>query len=151
MTTQEPDVLIENDQKYMLQSYPLESFFQNHERPSRKMHKTSNHRGYIATWKIEDKKLYLIALRGSPATNQNFSLKTLFPTETSPIFTEWFTGSLFIPHGDRLRNVFRGFTPLYEKQEQIEVEQGMIINRIMRTYDKKSKKYTKISGNNSNA
>ena len=64
-TEQEPDILNFQEQKLRLQTgwgdpSPLETYFlQNNKKSPFRMLSSANYRGFIATWKIENDKLYL--------------------------------------------------------------------------------------------
>ena len=57
-------------------------------------------RGYVATWKLLDKKLYLIDLKIYPPDPEvDFGIPTLFETNDI-VFASWFTGVIEIPSGE---------------------------------------------------
>jgi len=63
-TKQEPEKILYKEQDYLLANLPLEKYFDvNHPRPMElNQTRTSVWRGYIGTWEIKDKKLYLKSL-----------------------------------------------------------------------------------------
>jgi hypothetical protein len=75
-------------------------------------------RGYVGTWRIEDRRFYLDKLIG----------RVRLAVE-SPLFADWFTGVLRIPDGKVLMSVHMGFGTLYEQEIHIFVEEGHVRGR----------------------
>ncbi len=59
------------------------------------MFKTSNKRGYIGTWMIQDNKLVLTSLQPDPEENIDYAIEKLFK-KGPPIVADWFSGKLII-------------------------------------------------------
>lgn len=74
-------------------------------------------RQYGGTWEIKDNKLYLVNLDG------RFKL-----TGKTPIFADWFTGTLIVPQGEMLEYVHMGYGSVYEREVHIKVEKGIVTN-----------------------
>ncbi len=72
-------------------------------------------RQYLGTWEINNNKLYLLKLEG------RFKI-----TGDTPIFADWFTGTLKIPQGEMLEYVHMGYESIYEHELQIGIEEGMV-------------------------
>ncbi len=119
MTTQIPDRLRFNRRVHKLFTEPLESYFDNqHPKPKGFAFScTSCWRGYVASWCIQRRKLYLEQLEpffdNSPfteklvfafdaATGRNEPimppkpnyLAQVFPDTPAPVFADWFSGEL---------------------------------------------------------
>ena len=73
-------------------------------------------RGYIGTWEIKDRKIFLIELK------RNFKI-----LGEEPIFADWFTGILRIPRGKKIHHVHMGFGSIYEQELHIKIENGVVI------------------------
>jgi hypothetical protein len=73
-------------------------------------------RGYIGTWEIKKGQLFLIGLSG------NYRL-----SEGKSIFAEWFSGEIIVPEGDALKCDAMGSPYLYEGQQNIKVENGIVV------------------------
>lgn len=75
-------------------------------------------RGYRGSWELRDGRLYLAKLEGS---------RRLLAEE--PIFADWVTGTLRLPEGEELRYVHLGFATVFERELEIDIEQGCEIGR----------------------
>ena len=94
-------------------------------------------REYIGTWEIKDNKFYLVNLEG------RLKLK-----EQTPIFAEWFTGTLRIPEGEMLHYVHMGYGSVYEGETHIKIKKGIVIKS--KTIDNRKKDVDKFELNWSN-
>lgn len=72
-------------------------------------------RQYLGTWEIKNDKFYLLNIDG------RFKL-----ADDTPVFADWFTGTLKIPQGKRLEYVHMGYESVYEKEVQIRIEKGIV-------------------------
>lgn len=84
---------------------------------------TACRRRYIGTWEIKNDKLYLLDIRGS--------YKIISKT---PIFAKWFSGSIVITSGERLK---MALNPRYEIEKDVEIENGVVKN--IKTIDNKER------------
>lgn len=73
-------------------------------------------RKYIGTWEIRDNRLYLVSIDGI------FRLKS-----DSPIFADWYSGTLNIPRGNCSKYIHMGFESVYERYTLISVDKGIVI------------------------
>ena len=112
MTEQEPDYIIDQANHFEITGTPLEQYFSIYSRPSMVIHKTSNRRGYIASWLVDENKLFLIDLKPDPIENSGFTMAEIFKKLT-PVLADWFSGKFFINKGKRIG--YEGFTPLYDE------------------------------------
>ncbi len=71
-------------------------------------------RGYIGSWEIKNNKFYLIKIEG------RLQLKE------SPIFADWFTGTLRVPQGKKLNYIHMGFATVFEQELHIKIEKGEV-------------------------
>jgi len=91
---QRPDNLIYEGKKYVIDSYPLESYYgPGRPRPKFKVHNPDIRRGYTATWEIDKSTLYLKRISASVNGRQVF-LDNLFPGQKDRVAASWFTGKL---------------------------------------------------------
>ena len=83
--------------------------------------RTSNWKGYTATWEIRDSKLYLTAFHAS-IDGQSVPINKLFPKRELPIFANWFSGSLNLLSAERERAPH----PVFKEVTQVRVRNGAI-------------------------
>ncbi len=131
-TAQHPDYLVYHGETFPMFSNPLESFFgEKNLRPNHlfPFHSTACWRGYIATWKIEDKQLYLVKLKdcSPPSEAQGIPLSGVFPGRKGPIKADWYSGTLRIPQGKQLLYVHMGYGSVYEKELFLTIESGKVV------------------------
>lgn len=137
MTAQISDKIIYKGEELSLASEPLAQWLYNN-----KVDKLFNNinsacwRGYVASWKIEDGKLYLINIDSPPIPkhkelpkyeeNQNVMQK-LFPGEAE-VFASWVNGKLKIQSGELLEYVHMGYESVYETDIYLRFENGVLID-----------------------
>ncbi len=88
-------------------------------------------RGYVGTWTIENKHLYLVKLLGykaTPAGTVEIDLGDLFPDFPDGVFAHWYTGELRCPMGGLLEYVHGGYASTYEKDLFLRFEKGILIS-----------------------
>ncbi len=73
-------------------------------------------REYLGTWKIKDGKFYLLRVEGKCKL-----------VGTKPLFADWYSGILIVPHGELLEYVHAGYASVFEKETQILVENGLVV------------------------
>jgi hypothetical protein len=73
-------------------------------------------RQYVGTWELKDGKFYLVEVRGR-----------LMYTDDEPIFADWVTAVLRIPSGKQLHYVHMGFGSVYEFENHIKIENGIVV------------------------
>ena len=88
-------------------------------------------RGYVGTWTIENKHLYLVKLLGYKATPEGtveIGLGDLFPDFPDGVFAHWYTGEMRCPMGGLLEYVHGGYASTYEKDLFLRFEKGILIS-----------------------
>jgi len=70
-------------------------------------------RGYVGTWKLENRRFSLVALSGG-----------LRLAVQEPLLADWFTGVLRVPRGEMLLYVHMGFGSVSESELHIAIERG---------------------------
>ncbi|WP_269537200.1 hypothetical protein [Cerasicoccus fimbriatus] len=137
-TGQVPDILILNGEERGIRTNPLNQWFEwTGERTDfleyfQEGECSACWRGYIATWKITNNKLYLEKI-------QNFDQDKVMPlTEIwpeqgdEPVFAEWYSGLLSIPEGELLNYVHMGYSSIYARDMLLRVDSGIIVDRKVR-------------------
>jgi hypothetical protein len=71
-------------------------------------------------------RLYLVKLTGTLMDGSEACLETVFPGFPERVFAHWYTGTLRIPRGQRLHYRHQGYASVYERDEMLEFEQGVI-------------------------
>ena len=88
-------------------------------------------RGYVGTWTIENKHLYLVKLQGykaTPAGTVEIGLGDLFADFPDGVFAHWYSGELRCPMGGLLEYVHGGYASTYEKDLFLRFEKGILIS-----------------------
>ena len=135
-TRQIPDKIIYNGKKYELwHSNPMESYFKKYPEKYPKEDRSSSTalwRGYVATFEIKGKQLYLsdieIYTRGKNADSElkwESVLNKIFPNQTLKI--DWVTGLFVLPVGKIVEEPQRyGDPPTYENYILLEMDKGVL-------------------------
>jgi len=98
--------LPENDSRVIiLKDDEIEGFFFS----------TACWRQYIGTWEIKDKEFYLVSIEGRFKLSGN-----------TPVFADWFTGTLRILQGKMLHYVHMGYGSVFERELHIKIEKGIV-------------------------
>lgn len=127
MTAQMCDTIILEDQEFLVYSEALELFWDDlNPKPDFEPLHTACWRGYIASWMVQDGRLFL---SGIETKNENLKMDSVFPGKKSPIFADWFSGRLRIPKGEMLQYIHMGYESRYESDLFLFVENGTIINQ----------------------
>jgi hypothetical protein len=93
-------------------------------------------RNYIGTWEVKNNKLYLVSIYG------RFKLKE------SPIFADWFTGVINIPQGEVLHYIHMGFATVYEREQHIKIENGVVMESTIINNSNKKVDELKLAADN---
>jgi hypothetical protein len=108
---------------------------------------TANWRNYVATWKIENGKLYLINIRnacyptslsyvgssysrGADTIGTEYAdLKTLFSDryDNGKILADWVNAKMISPKGRELYYIHDGFLTIFEKEVEFTIEKGNLM------------------------
>lgn len=128
MTAQIPERLFFEGQEVALHANPLGMYFDLiGSDPGFAPSMTCLWRGYVGKWEIADGKLFLIDLNGSLMDGSRATLVTVFPDAIDKVFANWFTGTIRVPQGQRLKYVHRGFDSIYEKELAMDVQHGVVV------------------------
>ena len=140
-TAQAPEKILYKGKEYRLTCFPLEEYFDaNHPKPKEfRPTSTACWRGYIGTWEIKQKALYLKSLGRdrSELDRKTLELKKkiekiplslVFKDRKPPIKATWYSGALRIPQGRMLRGGYSSFSAIYERDLYIGVKAGEVIS-----------------------
>jgi len=133
--SQVSDIIIINDIRLSLLSYPLESYL-NSLYPLIKFDKQTSDcwRGYQATWVIYKDILYLENVYGN-IKGEKADIFTLFDLATieKEVKAIWFTGILKVPVSPIV--YIKSHVQKYRKELVIKIENGNVIQMICKGYD----------------
>ncbi|MBX3711669.1 MAG: hypothetical protein KF800_06890 [Lysobacter sp.] len=89
---------------------------------------SSNHRGYVATFRIEGRRLLLDDIV-TPACGEQASRsqrRTVFGLDEA-VHAAWFTGVLVVPRGERVAYAHLGYGSVYQRYRLHRVEKGFVV------------------------
>lgn len=135
MTAQINETLQIDGESHALLSLPLEGFFDlGGDRPAFDSPNTACWRGYIGEWELRADRLYLIGLTGWLADREGtICLADLFPGFPDRVFAHWFSDTLRVPQGRRLKYVHAGFSSEFERDLLLTFRRGVLTHRTVRT------------------
>lgn len=127
MTAQMQESLLYKGEKVGMSALPLETYLQTNGTKNFEAPNTMLWRGYVGHWEIEGDKLLLIGFVGFSDGKSEFNLNDLFPGEPK-VFANWFSGEITIPRGELLYYFHGGFGSIYEKDQVLTFEKGVLVN-----------------------
>tara|TARA_Y100000022_G_C13216489_1_gene360156 strand:+ start:25 stop:444 length:420 start_codon:yes stop_codon:yes gene_type:complete len=127
MTSQARDILSYNGEKTTIATEPLKPYLENRSDISFIFKSTALVRGYIGTWKIKNKKLYLVSLIGFIENNEKVDLNYLFPNKKE-VFADWFSGQIKIPEGNLVKKIRIGYASVFERDKILKFNKGICIS-----------------------
>ena len=128
-TAQIPDFLEYKGKTYKMHTNPLDYYFtKDNPRPKDfgKFRCTACWRGYVAIWELKNKILYLKEVLEGDNHGPDI-LKELFKDSKGPVKAIWYSGTVSIPQGKRLKYVHMGYRSKYEKELKLQFEKGKLI------------------------
>jgi hypothetical protein len=131
LTIQAGDILSYNGEKTTIATEPLKPYLKTRSDVSFIYKSTALVRGYIGTWKIRNKKLYLISLLGFVDNNEKVDLNYLFPNKIE-VFADWFSGNIRIPEGELLNKINLGYASVFEKDRILNIKEGILISETLK-------------------
>lgn len=130
MTAQMSEHLRYEGEDHSMFAQPLEDYFEmSGPRPKFAMTSTALWRGYVGDWEIVADRLYLVGLSATLADGTPASLETLFPGYPERVFAHWFSGTLRIPQGKRLKYVHMGWASTFERDLFLDITHGVVVGR----------------------
>tara|TARA_B100001175_G_C19140846_1_gene463578 strand:+ start:207 stop:620 length:414 start_codon:yes stop_codon:yes gene_type:complete len=127
MTIQAGDILSYNGIKTTIATEPLKPYLETRSDISFIFKSTGLVRGYISSWKIKNKKLYLVSLLGFIENNEKVDLNYLFPNKKE-VFADWYSGEIRIPEGDLLKKIKTGYSSIYARDRLLNFNKGIWIS-----------------------
>lgn len=82
-------------------------------------------RGYQGLWKIKNDSLFLIDIYGCARTDKSF-IKDIFQNDNEPIFSNWYSGELYIQKGKLIKYNHTGYDRVYENESVIKILNGIV-------------------------
>ena len=131
MTIQAGDILSFRGEKTTIATEPLKPYLKTRSDVSFIYKSTALVRGYIGTWKIRNKKLYLISLLGFVDNNEKVDLNYLFPNKIE-VFAGWYSGDIRIPEGELLKKINLGYASVFEKDRILSFKEGILISETVK-------------------
>ncbi|MDR3371202.1 hypothetical protein [Rhodoferax sp.] len=135
MTTQFGDKLVDEGNEYSIKPFPLNDLagtwntviVDGEEVPRFRASSSACWRGYIATWTIEDGKLYLTNFAAKDRNRADLTMHDVFGADR--LFAIWFTGELSSPFGNRISGRYE---PMFEQNNVWQFEKGVLLQRFVR-------------------
>ena len=131
MTIQAGDILSYSGEKTTIAIEPLKPYLETRSDVGFIFKSTALVRGYIATWEIRNKKLYLASLVGFIENNKQVDLNYLFPKQTE-VFANWFSGDIRIPEGDLLQKINIGYASVFARDRLLNFNKGILISETLK-------------------
>ena len=137
-TAQRPDRISISGEKYFIHTNPLTQYLKmiGWEPPKDAAIRSSNWRGYLASWGIEAGKLILVDMTiekrrksAEDKRERKSILKTVFPNKKQ-IVAEWFNGALIVPSGERISYVHMGYGAMYERYQVLRIKAGTVYEHL---------------------
>jgi hypothetical protein len=139
MTAQRPDVLIYRGKNRSLLATPLDVYLKAaHPKKLFMPVTTALWRGYVATWVIQGKHLYLQAVKGWTTDRERDGtdcMDLLFPGHTGPVFAHWVYRELRVANGPIQTYVHGGFGSKYQSELVFQVDDGRVVEAKTVRYD----------------
>jgi hypothetical protein len=130
MTAQMSERLRYEGEDHSMFAQPLEDFFElTGQRPDFECTSTALWRGYVGDWEIVADRLYLVGVSATLADGTPVDLETLFPGYPERVFAHWFSGTLRIPQGRRLKYVHMGWASTFERDLFLDLMHGVVVGR----------------------
>jgi len=131
MTIQAADILSFNGKKTTIATEPLKPYLETRSDVGFIYKTTALVRGYIGTWEIKNKKLFLVSLVGFIENNEQVDLNYLFPNQ-SEVFANWYSGEIRIPEGELLKKINLGYASVFEKDRFLTFKDGILISETVK-------------------
>ena len=148
MAAQLPDTIIIEKEKMGLYTNPLEQYWIRLEKKRPPFCPLDScQRGYVATWEIKDKQLFLKDIDGNFVKKSllfgkrlvRYSMKMLFSRSASRrVKASWFSGKLRVPRGHMTAYDHREYNSRFEKEMIITVDRGNVVKMVTLDYTQRS-------------
>lgn len=148
MAAQLPDRINIDGDELQLFTNPLEQYWIRHGKRRPYFCGTpSCLRGYIASWEIRDKQVFLTGIDGTVERRSilfgkdriKYSIKLLFPHHPQrKVKATWFSGKLRIPMGPMTAYTHHDYDSRFEKETLVTVEKGEVIRIVTMDYKRRT-------------
>lgn len=139
-TAQQPDIIEVDGKRYAMHAEPLNIYLDQigWKLPDEADIWSSNWRGYIAFYKVQDNKLVLtdatISITENDQSKRVSIMESIFPGGHQ-VVVDWFSGALILPHGELVEYVHMGYGSTYEKYLLLKVREGQVFEKLSFTLD----------------
>lgn len=128
MTSQIREILYYKGVRTVMASEPLFPYLKSRKDICFNASSTACWRGYLGIWKINDKRLFLIKLKGYIDKDyKEVKLDYIFP-DKKEVFADWFSGKIRISKGKLLQYVHMGYSSVFEKDLFLKFKDGVLID-----------------------
>lgn len=137
MTAQDPEILHHRNKSILMMGTPLYRYISRlpkKRRPDFRYGSTTNWRGYVGTWEIIGKQLFLVSIEGDVLRDGALfqaDLQTLFPKARGPVVANWVSGEFRCVEGRELMYVHSGFSSLFERDRLLTFEKGILVSEFV--------------------
>lgn len=144
MTAQIGEILLIDDQQFIIAEQPLHSYFKLLDQPPYFTPPSPTcWRGYYGKWELRDNELYLINFKGYLDDLDEVELNYLFPTKEE-VFADWYSGIIKISQGKLIQFNQLTHTSIYEEDIMLCFENGKIIDYILHSNNTNSEQEVEI-------
>lgn len=137
-TAQEGDILLLKGKRYFIYTNPLRAYLEKNpgKLPKSEVISTSNWRGHVATWGVQNDRFVLTDVRilqsvhkpgeAGFSTELHSVMLEMFPGQRE-VVADWYTGHVIVPDGKLVNYVHMGYASTYEKYIILTVKNGTVI------------------------
>lgn len=128
MTAQIREIIYYKGEKTVMATEPLSSYLQSRKGICFNARSSACWRGYLGIWKIKDKRLFLVKLKGYIDKDyKEVELEYIFSGKKE-VFADWFSGKIRISQGELLQYVHMGYSSVFEKDLFLKFKDGVLID-----------------------
>jgi hypothetical protein len=128
MTAQIREIIYYKGEKTVMATEPLSSYLQSRKGICFNARSSACWRGYLGIWKINDKRLFLVKLKGYIDKDyKEVELEYIFSGKKE-VFADWFSGKIRISQGELLQYVHMGYSSVFEKDLFLKFKDGVLID-----------------------
>jgi hypothetical protein len=113
MTIQMADTVTYEGRRYLVWTFPLKSYYEDHPRPAFDPCHTGLHRGYEAIWEVDGDTLYLTEIKQARVDGARVGVAELVPGREGKVEASWFSGQL------KLSGAVRERTPPHRERDRL--------------------------------
>jgi hypothetical protein len=156
-TPQVGEIIIIGTDTLTLRSLPLEPYLEKNQINFQEIlenkgygFSTCCYRRYQGYWILKNDSLFLVSIKACAPQGlvPEIDLSLIFDSRSlkkSPIFANWFSDTLTIPYGNKIHYEHSGWGWFYEKEVDIVLKKGVVLNRI--EYDNSKSHISKYQKN----